>query len=91
VWRWLDEGAHFYVCGDAQRRKKSKERGGDHRRHESEHQHVAVDDDLIEARHTIARILHNQVGHDFSGYKEKTFMRRVRRRSLSRTVSTTPC
>ena len=19
VWRWLDEGAHFYVCGDATR------------------------------------------------------------------------
>src|SRR5262245_26950896 len=36
--------------------------------------------DLVEARSTIARILHNQVGHDFSGYKEKTFMRRVRRR-----------
>jgi two-component system CheB/CheR fusion protein len=28
----------------------------------------------------IYRILLNQVGHDFSGYKEKTFMRRVRRR-----------
>jgi two-component system CheB/CheR fusion protein len=28
----------------------------------------------------IYRILLDQVGHDFSGYKEKTFMRRVRRR-----------
>jgi two-component system CheB/CheR fusion protein len=28
----------------------------------------------------IYRILLNQVGHDFSGYKEKTFVRRVRRR-----------
>jgi two-component system CheB/CheR fusion protein len=37
-------------------------------------------EDEVEARGTIARILHNQVGHDFSGYKEKTFMRRVRRR-----------
>src|SRR5262247_473127 len=37
-------------------------------------------EDLVEARRTIARILHGQVGHDFSGYKEKTFMRRVRRR-----------
>jgi len=36
--------------------------------------------DLPETRRTIARLLHNQVGHDFSGYKEKTFMRRVRRR-----------
>ncbi len=35
---------------------------------------------LVEVRRTIARVLHNQVGHDFSGYKEKTFMRRVRRR-----------
>ncbi len=31
-------------------------------------------------RDTICGILLNQVGHDFSGYKEKTFMRRVRRR-----------
>jgi two-component system CheB/CheR fusion protein len=37
-------------------------------------------EDLVEARRTIARILHNQIGHDFSGYKEKTFVRRVRRR-----------
>src|SRR5262245_15655069 len=36
--------------------------------------------DAVEVRHTIARMLYNQVGHDFSGYKEKTFMRRVRRR-----------
>jgi two-component system, chemotaxis family, CheB/CheR fusion protein len=38
------------------------------------------DGDSAEARRTIAHLLHNQVGHDFSGYKEKTFMRRVRRR-----------
>src|SRR5436190_12142912 len=37
-------------------------------------------EDLVEARRTIARILYNQIGHDFSGYKEKTFLRRVRRR-----------
>ena len=37
-------------------------------------------EDAVEAQHTIARILQNQIGHDFSGYKEKTFMRRVRRR-----------
>src|SRR5262245_11035171 len=41
---------------------------------------LADDEDATEARQTIARILHNQVGHDFSGYKENTFMRRVRRR-----------
>src|SRR5262245_45804302 len=39
-----------------------------------------TEEDAIEARRTIARILHAQVGHDFFGYKEKTFMRRVRRR-----------
>jgi len=38
------------------------------------------EEDQAEARQTIARMLHSQVGHDFSGYKEKTFMRRVRRR-----------
>lgn len=38
------------------------------------------DEDAAEARRTIAHILHSQIGHDFSGYKEKTFMRRVRRR-----------
>jgi two-component system CheB/CheR fusion protein len=33
-----------------------------------------------ELRRKICQILLKQVGHDFSGYKEKTFMRRVRRR-----------
>src|SRR5262245_34153090 len=43
---------------------------------------VDADDgeDVQEARRTIARILHSQIGHDFSGYKEKTCTRRVRRR-----------
>jgi two-component system CheB/CheR fusion protein len=36
--------------------------------------------DLREVRQTIARILQKQIGHDFSGYKENTFIRRVRRR-----------
>jgi two-component system, chemotaxis family, CheB/CheR fusion protein len=42
-----------------------------------------ADDDSFngaDVRDPICRILLNQVGHDFSGYKEKTFMRRVRRR-----------
>ncbi len=39
-----------------------------------------VDEEMRDAQRTIARILLGQVGHDFSGYKEKTFMRRVRRR-----------
>ena len=33
-----------------------------------------------ELRRQIAQLLHAQVGHDFSGYKEKSFLRRVRRR-----------
>ena len=32
------------------------------------------------ARHDICAILRSQIGHDFSGYKEKTFLRRVQRR-----------
>lgn len=37
-------------------------------------------DDLEEARLTICSVLRNQTGHDFSDYKAKTFLRRVRRR-----------
>ncbi|MCI0151393.1 PAS domain-containing protein [Paraburkholderia sediminicola] len=33
-----------------------------------------------EAREAIYAILRNQIGHDFSGYKVKTFLRRVQRR-----------
>ena len=32
------------------------------------------------ARETVCAILREQVGHDFAGYKERTFMRRVQRR-----------
>jgi len=35
---------------------------------------------FAEARNAICAILRNQVGHDFSGYKVKTFLRRVQRR-----------
>jgi two-component system CheB/CheR fusion protein len=44
---------------------------------------VASQDDLVEydaARTAIYGILRNHVGHDFSGYKVKTFQRRVQRR-----------
>lgn len=35
---------------------------------------------FAEAQREICVILRNQLGHDFSGYKEKTFLRRVQRR-----------
>src|SRR5262249_24212495 len=35
----------------------------------SDDEPAPLGEDLVEARQTIARILHNQVGHDFSGYK----------------------
>ena len=37
-------------------------------------------DDFKEARPDIYRLLRNQIGHDFSGYKTRTFNRRVQRR-----------
>lgn len=37
-------------------------------------------EDLDHAREEIYGILHRQSGHDFSGYKTKTFLRRVKRR-----------
>ena len=46
---------------------------GDTRRGEAAHA-------LVEARQEICAILRNQVGHDFSGYKPRTFLRRVQRR-----------
>ena len=40
----------------------------------------ATSADINEARPVICGILRNRVGHDFSGYKEQTFTRRVQRR-----------
>ncbi len=37
-------------------------------------------DEVDAARRQICSILHDQLGHDFSGYKDKTFLRRVQRR-----------
>lgn len=37
-------------------------------------------DDLAKAQQTISGILRSATGHDFSGYKDKTFFRRVQRR-----------
>ena len=39
-----------------------------------------TDDDVAERYQPIYSLLLSQVGHDFSGYKEKSFTRRVRRR-----------
>ncbi len=41
---------------------------------------AAAGDDTEAVRQQICAILRAQVGHDFSGYKEKTFLRRVNRR-----------
>jgi two-component system CheB/CheR fusion protein len=41
---------------------------------------AAGEPDFAEARREIYVILRNQVGHDFSGYKARTFLRRVQRR-----------
>jgi two-component system CheB/CheR fusion protein len=43
--------------------------------------------ELDAARATIYGILRSQVGHDFSGYKSKTFLRRVQRRMQVRQVA----
>ncbi|MFL9876576.1 CheR family methyltransferase [Paraburkholderia megapolitana] len=43
---------------------------------------------IDEARNAIYSILRGQVGHDFSGYKSKTFMRRVQRRMQIRQIET---
>ncbi|SFK84873.1 CheR family methyltransferase [Methylocapsa palsarum] len=40
---------------------------------------VPVEEDH-DGRLKLCEVLHKQVGHDFSGYREKTFMRRVQRR-----------
>jgi two-component system CheB/CheR fusion protein len=41
---------------------------------------ISEDAGLHEAQVEIYALLHRQVGHDFSGYKKKTFVRRVHRR-----------
>ncbi|WP_460447963.1 CheR family methyltransferase [Alsobacter sp. SYSU BS001988] len=50
----------------------------------------SADAEWATAHETICAILRNQVGHDFQGYKAKTFMRRVQRRmqvTQSKTVA----
>ncbi|GAA3105970.1 chemotaxis protein CheB [Rhizobium viscosum] len=44
--------------------------------------------DLEQSRERIYAILRNHTGHDFSGYKTKTFLRRVRRRMQVRQLKT---
>ena len=50
----------------------------------------AADDQkaLDEARREIYAILRSQIGHEFGGYKTKTFMRRVQRRMHIRQLDT---
>jgi two-component system CheB/CheR fusion protein len=43
---------------------------------------------IAAARRAIYAILRSQVGHDFSGYKTKTFVRRIRRRMQVRQIET---
>jgi two-component system CheB/CheR fusion protein len=45
-------------------------------------------DSTAKALHEISAILFKQLGHDFSGYKPKTFLRRVRRRMQVRGSAT---
>ncbi len=52
--------------------------------------HADTDDDTEALRLRICAILRSQVGHDFSGYKDKTFMRRVNRRMHVLGVATLP-
>jgi two-component system, chemotaxis family, CheB/CheR fusion protein len=51
---------------------------------------VSEDQVMDEALPEIYGILRNQVGHDFSGYKTKTFMRRVQRRMQVSQLRTVP-
>jgi CheR methyltransferase-like protein len=39
----------------------------------------------------ICRLLRNQLGHDFSGYKENTFARRVQRRNVRKMSRSARC
>ncbi len=38
--------------------------------------------EILKSKEAIAAIIQGQLGHDFSGYKDETFARRVRRRSI---------
>jgi two-component system CheB/CheR fusion protein len=50
--------------------------------------HEADNANIDEARTEICAILRNQVGHDFLGYKERTFFRRVQRRMQVNQIKT---
>ena len=47
-------------------------------------------EEIDKARLALCAILQQQVGHDFSGYKDKTFLRRVQRRMQVLNVATLP-
>lgn len=48
--------------------------------HDDQDQHKGGNDRVQAAQEAIYNILQKQTGHEFSGYKEKTFLRRVHRR-----------
>ena len=49
--------------------------------------HDAPESSADHARLEICKILRSQLGHDFSGYRSQTFLRRVRRRMLVQNVA----
>ncbi|MDB5392841.1 MAG: methylase of chemotaxis methyl-accepting protein [Rhodospirillales bacterium] len=49
-------------------------------RHEPDRAAALSAEETNAARLTICKELHRHIGHDFSGYKDKTFLRRVQRR-----------
>jgi two-component system, chemotaxis family, CheB/CheR fusion protein len=51
-------------------------------------QRLLRQDGSSEAMREVHTVLRKRVGHDFSGYKEKTFMRRVQRRMQVRQIDT---
>ena len=65
VWRWLEDGAHFYVCGDATRMARDvddaltaiiRTHGGMSRRRPRDYKRELVADETLCARRVLSRI-----------------------------------